>query len=283
MVKYKMQEKRKQTTTHNVTHDFFKPHIPRFAETLSRYPKLFTALHSAVEENEVTMHDLKRVGAKFVLLDPKRQASFKRVLKTAEWLAKKQKVSSAVELMAEHVEVPQAFGLRDELRVKRGVVTKHLLEKLAFGFKLPDKHELVLVSKDLPVLTHAGHSGSTPGQVILAVRGNSLIVKNTAVDSPIVFSWKDNNGCPIFPKRYDNSSVMQGSQLVDTVHGPAEVVIKPSHRFSIGPSQFEFISAQRNGFALRGTAGPAKGKAFVFDSKRATIGSGENDHIKLTK
>ncbi len=84
--------------------EFFRPHIPRFAKALTQHPVLFTRIHRAVQQGEVTIKQLRTIGAHFVSLPPEAQRNFHNVFARAAIFSKTAGAKGAVELLLAIVE-----------------------------------------------------------------------------------------------------------------------------------------------------------------------------------
>ncbi len=77
---------------------YFGPHIPRYSrQALARQPELLVALHAAVVKKEVTMQELKALGAVYVKATPEQQAKHHEALTRAMQITKTRGVRKALE------------------------------------------------------------------------------------------------------------------------------------------------------------------------------------------
>ncbi len=88
---------------------FFAPHIPRLGKALAQHGELFVAMHRAVQKKEVSIEQLRKIGARYVKLKPEQQPHFSTLLESAERHAQEKGVASALELMSKHASEPEKF------------------------------------------------------------------------------------------------------------------------------------------------------------------------------
>ncbi len=109
---------------------FFKKDIRRFSSrALARHPPLLLALHAAVKKKEVTMKELRELGAKFVKLKEHEMPAYYRILNASSLLAEKQGPRNAIELLKKH-----ATSASEALKDARGIEADHFLENVGMQY-----------------------------------------------------------------------------------------------------------------------------------------------------
>ncbi len=141
---------------------FFRPVIPRFAAALATEPTLLEAFHKAVVRKQLSVEELRKIGARYVKLSGPQRTSFVQVLAGANKVRKLRGVRAAVKLLSDNVENPRGFEFKvplsyyDPQREKSRVV--NLAQELATVLKemrltasmTPDKNSHLLIQTSNP-------------------------------------------------------------------------------------------------------------------------------------
>ncbi len=117
---------------------YFHPHIRRYSSlALARQPELLVALHAAVVKKEVTMQELRALGAVYVKLNPEQQAQHHIKLQEAEQIAKEHGLSVALEQLTK-------YGFSQKPDIRKLATARDVQEALAFFKKSIPRYSRVL-------------------------------------------------------------------------------------------------------------------------------------------